>query len=217
MLDAPSEFNPGVIDFKTFFLIYVSTLQSAFDGMAFDDNGKTFTREMSSPEVFDLLKNAEQKMDASWVPPIKQMIAGIKWKDYEKKLLTNRESEFIAALGSAGIANWQAKVILAGAKTVSTSLLLTVYDNNFSDVKPKEDRYMRIDSSGARDFIGSGGRGIVEVDSTDGYRLSFRITVEGGATFRRELTIKPYDGGVARPDKLTDFSAFGSLIKDVLN
>lgn len=216
MLPIPSGFNVSNLDFIAFFNLYVSTLRNSFEGMAFDDNGSTFSREITAGEAFTLLKAAEKAMDETWDPPIKNMIAGIKWKDYEKKLLSDREAEFIKALESAGVATWQAKLLLSGAKAVNKSLILSIYDTYFADVKPLEDRTMRISSSGMQIYIGSSGYGTVEIDSGAVYSVRFVLTNPDGAKALRELTITEFSGVVQTPDKLIDFSAFGPLVQDVL-
>ena len=216
MLPIPSGFNVSQLDFLAFFNLYVDTLRESFTGMAFDDNGTTFSREITAGEAFTLMKATEKAMDNSWVPPIKNMIASIKWKDYEKKLLSDRESEFMKALESAGVATWQAKLLLTGAKTVNKSLILTVYDSYFADVKPKEDKTMRISSSGMQIYIGSSGSGTVEIEAGSTYIVRYVLSNPDGAKALRELTITKFSGVIQVPDKLIDFSAFGPLVQDVL-
>ena len=99
---------------------------------------------------------------------------------------------------------------------MNKSLILSIYDTYFADVKPLEDRTMRISSSGMQIYIGSSGYGTVEIDSGAVYSVRFVLTNPDGAKALRELTITEFSGVVQTPDKLIDFSAFGPLVQDVL-
>ena len=201
---------------QSFFSIYPAVLARNFSWTEFTDKGDRFVRPITAGEAFSVLKEAEKTMDRDWVPPIKNMIGSIKWKEYERRLLKDNDKELTEALKQAGIAEWQAKLLLSGAKTVNKSLLLYVYDNYLGDIKQTEDEEMRITSSGLQIYIGSQGTGELEIVSGKEYWISFRLSNPNGNTAERLLGLMPYQGKIEAPAQIIGFRAFGPLLSDIL-
>lgn len=216
VIPEPAEFNKSVLDMQSFFSIYPAVLAKNFSWTEFTDKGDRFVRPITAGEVFSVLKEAEKTMDRDWVPPIKNMIGSIKWKEYERRLLKDNDKELTEALKQAGIAEWQAKLLLSGAKTVNKSLLLYVYDNYLGDIKQTEDEEMRITSSGLQIYIGSQGTGELEIISGKDYWISFRLSNPNGNTAERLLGLMPYQGKIEAPAQIIGFRAFGPLLSDIL-
>ena len=216
-LQFPAEFYTSVLDFKSFFQLYADALSKDFGGMDFEDHGNSFSKQVTAPQMFTILKNAEQRMDSEWVPPIKTMIASIKWKEYEKKLFSTQESAILKALSQAGVPEWQGKLILKAANAVNQSIIVYAYNQYLGDVKAEEDNLMRINTSGMQIYIGSSGTGVVEIDSKDGCTISYRLSGTAGETAERKLSIRKFEGTIENPKNLVDISVFGPLLKDVLS
>lgn len=216
-LQQPAEFYTSVLDLKSFFLLYVDTLSDEFGGMDFKDTGDTFVKEVTLAEMYQILRDTETNMDNTWVPPIRSMIKGIKWKDYERKLFSTHEKDILKALSQAGIAEWQGKLLLKGANAFSTSVIVYAYEQYLGDVKSDEDRLMRSTTSGLQIYLGSTGTGTVEIDTKDGCVLDYRMTGASGEKAERRLTFRKFDGSIENPKNLVDISVFGPLLKDVLS
>lgn len=216
VIPEPAEFRRNVLDLQSLFAIYSDVLAKNFDWKEFQDLGDRFVRPITAGEVFTVLKEAEKTMDRDWVPPIKNMIKSIQWKEYERRLLKENDKELTEALKQAGLAEWKAKLLLSGAKTVNKSVLLYVYDNYLGDIKQTEDEEMRITSSGLQIYIGSAGTGELEIVSGEEYRISFRLSNPSGNTAERTLTLKPYRGRIEVPGNVIGFKAFGPLLSDIL-
>ena len=216
-LQQPAEFYTSVLDMKNLFLLYAEVLSQEFGGMDFTNRDDTFSVNITSLRMFGILKDTEQKMDAEWVPPIRNMIKGIKWKDYEKKLFADNEKDVLRALTQAGIAEWQGKLLLSGVKTMKQSVILYVYENYLGNVKSEEDEQMRVTSSGLQLFIGSAGTGTVVIDTSDGCVIDYLMKSDSGDTAERKLTFQQFDGVVENPKSLVDIGVFGPLLKEILS
>ena len=179
--------------------------------------GNQFQQAFHAKEMFEILKQAEQTMDAEWLPSIKGMIGAIDWKKYENHVLEQKETEVLKMLKEGGIAEWEGKIALAAVKRLKEPLLARVYRDYFADVKEVEDKRMRSTTSGMQIYVGSSGSGFVRLSYGDGYQLLYRMNNAESHVAERVLTLRNQDTEIAVPQKIIDLSVFGPLVQDLLS